>query len=177
MLSFFLTLLILFLLGLMCFMAAQLFNLLFRGYAPYFTTRKPILDKILAEVKLDESSVVYELGAGEAPLLKALEHKYPVGELIGVEYALLPWFLGKMQLIILGSRIKLRKINLFRLHLSSATHIYCYLNSEMMEKLEGKFERECKAGTIIISYKFPLPQLQPKKIVQYKKKEIFIYKI
>ena len=72
----------------------------------------------------------------------------------------------------------IQKKNLFKVNLADADVIYCYLNIEMMKKLENKFKKECKNETKIISYAFALPSLQPEKVIKMESgKKIYFYKI
>ncbi|MBU0636621.1 SAM-dependent methyltransferase, partial [Patescibacteria group bacterium] len=67
--------------------------------------------------------------------------------------------------------------NLFNINLSDANLIYCYLNLKTMDKLKEKFNKECKSGAIIISYQFPMHNINPQKIIQLDKDKVYFYKI
>ncbi|MFH1233509.1 MAG: hypothetical protein V1649_02565 [Patescibacteria group bacterium] len=158
-------------------LAMQLFNVVFRGYAPFISTRSQAIEKALFEINLQPSNKVYELGCGHAGFLRAICNKFPEVEAIGVENAPLPYFLARVQIAMSGKKIKIIKKNLFDVNLSDADLIYCYLNVGMMVKLKEKFSKECKIGTIIISYQFPLDNLNPTKVIQFEKDKIYFYKI
>ena len=158
------------------FFITQFFNVLFRGFAPYVSTRTEVVNKIMDQINVAEGAKVYELGCGKAGFLRAFEEKFPKAQLFGIEYSFWPYFVAKLQLSIGESRIKIFKQNIFKTNLQDANLIYCYLNNGMMEKLEKKFSDECKIGTQIISYQFPLPNKQASKVVDINKgHKVFFY--
>lgn len=157
--------------------AIQFFNILFRGHAPFIKTRNKILKAIIKEINLNKKDIVYELGSGNASILRQLEKKYPHNKFIGIEYALLPWLISKIQASLTNSEIIIKKQNFFKADLSQANYIYCFLNIETMEKLEKKLKKECKKGCIVISYVFQLPHIKPYQVIEIKKNHIYFYKI
>ncbi|MFH1412431.1 MAG: hypothetical protein ABIG10_00155 [bacterium] len=155
----------------------QFFNILFKGHAPFIITRRKVVKAVLDEIKLEKRDIFYELGSGSASILRKLEKKYPRNKLIGIEYALVPWLISKIQKSFSNSNAIIKKKNFFKIDLSQADYIYCFLNIETMEKLEKKFIKECKKGTIIISYIFQLPHIKPYKTILVRKNHIYFYKI
>ena len=160
------------------FFVMQFFNILFRGFAPYLSTRSEVISKIINELDVKEGATVYELGCGKAGFLKAIEEKFPKAKLIGIEYSFWPYFVARLQLSMSDSKIKILKKNIFKVNLSDANEIYCYLNESTMKKLEKKFEDECKIGTEIISYQFSLPNKQAAKVIEVKKNhKVYFYNL
>ena len=145
------------------FFVIQFYNILFRGFAPFVSTHPSIIGKLAFEAGQLDNKVVYELGCGTANFLFSLEKKFPDAKFIGVEYALLPWLIAKIRLLLSGSKIRIIKKNIFKVNLADADLIYCYLNPGMMRDLETKLKKECKLGTQIISYCFPMAGLLPAK--------------
>ena len=160
------------------FLSIQFFNILFRSYAPFISTNKKIIEKILLEIKLNDNNKVIELGCGKAGFLRALAKKFPNTKLIGIEYSFLPWIIAKIQSNFgRYHNIKIIRENIFKTDISEANLIYCYLNIKMMRDLENKFKKECKKGTQIISYLFKLPNLKPSKIIENNHNKIYFYTI
>jgi hypothetical protein len=158
----------------------QFFNIIFRGYAPFISTKGKVIIEIFSQIKFDENfkGKVYELGAGQAGFLRRFEEKYKNAELVGVEYSLIPYLISKFQLGLFGSKIIIQKKNFFKIDLSDADVIYCYLSSKTMKTLEKKFQKECKKGTVIISYQFIMPNLKPDKILELGEfSRVYVYKI
>jgi hypothetical protein len=160
---------------LLTFVGMQFISILLRGYAPFVSSDHSIIKAIAKEVSLQPSDVVYELGAGDAPLLLELYHKFPNAKYVGLENAFLPWLIGNIQIFIHRCKIELRHKNFYKVSLADANLIYCYLNPGTMKKLEEKFKAECKPGTRIISLSFKLPNTEPQRKLEIEGSEIFFY--
>jgi len=173
----FLVILGLVLLFCLIFMATEFFNIVFLGAAPFVMTKKKIIELLSREVKLGKGQRVYEVGAGLAKFLQAVEKSYPDTELIGIEYSWPVYCLSKMLLKSKHSRIKLIRKNLFKVNLGDADLIYCYLTPGMMYKLGEKFTAECRPGTKIISYAFSIPNMEIKRTIKEKGDTIYFYEI
>ncbi len=150
---------------------------MFRGYAPFISTDKETLQKIIDEIHIQDQSTVYELGCGRALFLQMVEHTYPKAKLIGIENLLSVYLFTKIKLKLQGSNIQLIRKDFFAVNLKNTDVVYCYLNNETMKSLGERFLQECKPGTQIISRSFPLPQLQTKKVITIKGKKVFFYTI
>lgn len=157
--------------------AIQFFKILFLGQAPFIKTNRKIIKAILAEIDLNKKDIFYELGSGNASLLRQLAKKYPKNKLIGVENSLLPWLVSRIQVSLTKSSVIIKKKDFNKLDLSQADYIYCFLNIEAMEKLEKKFHRQCQRGCIIISYIFQLPHSRPYQTIQIKNNQVYFYKM
>ena len=168
---------VLVLLLIIIFLAIQFFNIIFRGYAPFISTNRQVIAKILAEINLEKNSKVYELGCGRAGFLHAVCDKFPSIKAIGIDNDPWAYLLARIQAAVLGKKIKIVRQNLFKVNLSEADLIYCYLNPATMVKLKDKFKKECKRGARIISYLFSLPQTQTDKIIEIDRNKIYFYTI
>jgi len=159
------------------FFLSQSVSVLFKGFAPFISTDKGTIRKIISEVSVKEKSVVYELGCGRARFLRIIEKSFPDARLIGVENLFSLYLINRIRLQFQGSRIKLLNRDFFTLDLKEADLVYCYLNNQTMERLGAKFVRECRSGTQIISRGFPIPQFRPEKVAVIKNKKVYFYKI
>jgi hypothetical protein len=159
------------------FFVAQFFNIIFRGYAPFVSTSRRTLRKIIAAVKIISPAVIYELGCGRGRFLRLAVRTWPEAKLIGVENIFSLYLLNKIGLKLQGSRIKLLNKDFFDVNLKDAALIYCYLNGPTMVKLGEKFRRECLSGTQIISRSFSIPQLKIDKMLIIEGKKVYFYKV
>jgi len=162
------------------FFISQFINIFFRGYAPFISTDRETIRKIISAVQavpVKEPAIIYELGCGRARFLRMMEKVHPQTRtiLIGIENLSALYLINKLRLKLQGSRIELLKRDFLTVDLKSAALIYCYLNNTTMAKLGEKFRRECRAGTRIISRSFPIPQFKPEKIMTIKNKKIYFY--
>lgn len=152
------------------------FNVLFAHQAPFIPSRRRALRTIADNINLRDGQVFFELGAGNAPLLRRLAKKYPRVNFIGIEYSFIPWIIGTL-LCLPHNNIKIIKQNFWRADLSSADFIYCFLNVRVMAELESKFKADCKNGATIISYIFRLPHIEPTKILTIGQEKVYFYAI
>lgn len=155
----------------------QFYRILFKGFAPFISSRFSVILTVLKELDLQGNEVVYELGSGSAGFLRSIEQKFKNQKLIGIEYSWWPYILSSIQIAFSGSKIKILRKNIFKVDLKEANIIYCFLNKTTMAKLSKKFTEECKQGTLIISYCFTLPNYEPEKTVKEKNNNIYFYRI
>ena len=154
----------------------QMAAILFRQQAPYIISGSSVIKQAIGDLQLPEPALVYELGCGDAPFLRALTKIYPQARGLGVDNYIWPYIFAKM-FNLFNRRIKIIKKSIYKVDLSQADLIYCYLNLASMAKLEPKFLRECKNDVQVISYNFPLPHVEPYKVLRIKVKPVYFYKL
>ncbi|MCX6797980.1 MAG: hypothetical protein NTX66_02050 [Candidatus Falkowbacteria bacterium] len=159
------------------FFVSQFINIFLFGNAPFISTDRETIRRIISEVQIKDKSLIYELGCGRARFLRLVEKVSPSAELTGAENLFSLYLINKIRLELQASKIKLLKQDFFEINLASADLIYCYLNNATMEKLGEKFKQECRVGTQIVSRSFKIPQLEPFKLLKIKNKNIYFYKI
>jgi len=159
------------------FFISQFYNVIFKGYAPFVSTDKETIRRIIDEAQIKEPATIYELGCGRALFLRVVEKIYPRTKLIGLENLFSLYLAVKIRLKLSGSRIELLKKDFFKVNLKDAALIYCYLNNATIARLGGKFKRECQGGTQIISRSFSIPGLEPEKVIRIKNKPVYFYRI
>lgn len=157
--------------------AINFFNIVFRGFAPFFAADSKVIKTVIDNIKPVKGQVVYELGAGTANFLKGVEVQYPDTKLIGIENSFFPYLLAKTKLKTLKSKIDLRRQDLYKTDLHDASFIYCYLVPTMMPKLSEKIQKECQPGTTVISYIFSIPNLSIRKTIETKVGNIYFYQV
>jgi 16S rRNA A1518/A1519 N6-dimethyltransferase RsmA/KsgA/DIM1 with predicted DNA glycosylase/AP lyase activity len=158
------------------FFLAQFYNIILNR-APFITTDREIIKKIISELFVPEQATVYELGCGQAMFLRLLEKKFTKINLIGVENLFLVYLFDKIKFNILGSKIEILHKNIFDINLKDADFLYCYLSDEIMDKMVEKFKRECKVGTKVISCVFTLRNFTPYKVITVNNDKIYFYEI
>ena len=159
------------------FFLIQFYNIVFRGYAPFISSKRKIIEEIIAKLELKEDGVIYELGCGNAGFLRAARKKFPKAKLVGFEYSFLPYLIAQIQNSLSKSKIIIKKENIFKVDLSGADVLYCYLNLSTMKKLEDKIKAEGKRNLKIISYQFPLPTIKAEEILEDGKDKIYFYSL
>jgi len=163
--------LLLFLLGFAAFFIVQFYNIIFRRFPVFISTRENALKAVVKELTMKEKAVLYEVGCGNACFLREVRKKYPHAELTGIEYSFLPYLIANILNIFSKSNLTILKKNFLKLNFEKADVIYCYLGNAMMEELEKKFRKECKKDALVISYQFPLPNTKNHKVLEIKDRE------
>ncbi|KKQ54878.1 MAG: Methyltransferase type 12 [Candidatus Falkowbacteria bacterium GW2011_GWC2_38_22] len=143
-----------------------LFNVLVKNHAPFISTRKSIIEKIIKEIDIKQDAVVLEIGCGEAKFLRALRQFFPKAQLIGLEFYIWPLLIAKLKNKIHKSKLELVKTDFLKYDFSKADLLYCFLNVGVMKTLEPKIIKECRLGTKVISYSFLLPNKKPDKVIE-----------
>ncbi len=147
--------------------------------ALFIPTPYSSISKVLDEVEIKRGLKVVDLGSGDGRILKELSKRFDV-EAIGYEINPILWLYSKLKN--LGNpKIKIKRADFLKENLSYADIVFCYLFPDIIQVLKGKFERELKPGSIIISFNFPFPSWKPYKIIEAFGSEVedpvYIYKI
>jgi hypothetical protein len=151
--------------------------------APFVPIPDGINDEIIENLNLTSGSILYDLGCGDARVLIEAVKKYPNIKAVGIEKAFLPYFLAKFYTRKYRN-IEIKREDIFKTDISSATHIFVYLYPKVINRLINDIKNQCKKNTKIISCDFELDGVKCNKIVelnnstnlnQRRGKKLFIY--
>lgn len=124
---------------------------------------------------------ILELGSGWGTLAVPLAKTYKNCSVIGYEISPLPFFVSWVRVRFSGvSNLKLLRQDFFKVDMSDASLIVCYLYPGAMRKLKEKFEKELKPGTYVISNTFAIPGWQPISVHEVNdlyRTKIYVYRI
>jgi len=148
-----------------------------RGEAPFIPAKPEQLAGIAKAVDLQENSVLYDLGSGDARVLVACHKLQPKARCIGYEKNFLPYHWSKFRLRMMGlvKNVRIHKKDFLAADLAGATHIFLYLIPRQLEKLEAKLARELKKGTKVFSLRFGLENRIPHETIPLGKENLYIY--
>jgi hypothetical protein len=145
--------------------------------APFYMTGDDIVRRALKEADLRPDESFYDLGAGNGKVLAVAEKEFGA-KATGFEISIVPYMIGRLNLLIKRSRAKLIKQNFWNADISDADVVFCFLIPRTMQKMEDKLKAELKPGTRIVTYAFPLPTLAPiKTITIHGNWKMFFYRI
>jgi len=149
---------------------------------PSVSTRRKVLKQIVEIMDLEDGSVLYDLGCGDARLLFAASQTNQRMICIGVEKAPFPFLIARLrQFFSPNKNISIIYEDLFKTDTSSATHIFIYLLPGFMDMLLPKLEKELKPGARVFSCDFKFSKKDPASVVDLKSKNyqlsrrLFIY--
>ena len=144
--------------------------------APWLPTRMKKVREMLSLLNIQPDDLVYDLGCGDGRFIIRAARKYEA-KAVGIEINILLYLWCQLLITILGlrGRVKIRYGNLFKLDLSNADIIICYLLQETNDKLEDKLLSELKPYTRIISNSFLFNKIPV--VSEDTDKKIYIYRI
>lgn len=148
--------------------------------APFIPTSKEVINNITENLQLTENSILYDLGCGDARILKRVAELKPEIKIVGIDIAFIPYFLAKF-FTRKYKQIEIRRENIFKTDISDATHIFLYLYPKAVNKLINNIKNQCAQGTRIVSCDFEIESCRPINIVNLKNnhsklcQKLFVY--
>jgi len=130
------------------------------SYAPWAPTRNSDIRRVMDLAKIKKDSIFYELWSWDWRTSFEIADKLWI-KVIWVELNIFLYLLCiiKKNLFHRKSDITFLNKNLFNISLADADIIYTFGMPEKMWKLGEKIKNECKKGTQVISYTFPIAWL------------------
>lgn len=130
---------------------------------PFVRTRAADAEYLARELGLNSGDFVFDLGSGDGSVLFALEG---VSGSRGRGFELTWWtyLLAKAKSKIKNSKAEFMNRDFFKQPWSEATVVYGYLYPFLMARVEEKFLRDCRPGTLAVIRDFPLPSLKPRDV-------------
>jgi SAM-dependent methyltransferase len=134
------------------------------GGALYCTTHRAKIAAVLDAVPLLPGQTVLELGCGDARFLAAAIRRYGING-IGYEINLLPWVLARLRQLRWGGQLRVLCRDFRKADLGGADLVFCYLFPDILVPLAEKARRELRAGAVLVSCNFPLPDWEPERVL------------
>lgn len=116
---------------------------------------------LLDTFKLPTTGTLVDLGCGDGRFLIEAKRRSP--ELRCIGYELNPWDLvrARWNAWRAGIHLQLHASDFFRVDLSEATMVYCYLLDSLLPRVAKKLEHELPKGAVVIAHAFPFPNWEP----------------
>ena len=156
---------------------------IFTTQAPFIPSPKRLENEIIETLKLPDGSVFYDLGCGNAKMLRKASDRYPGIKCVGIEMSFIPYFLSKF-LSRNYPNIHIKMEDILSTDISDATHIYLYLLPKILNKTYFKIKNSCQSETMIFSCDFKFEDCEPIQSVQLtnptntnRENNLYIYKI
>ncbi len=126
---------------------------------PFYACSQRIVEAIIALGNIVESDCVYDLGCGDGSIL------IPIAEIVKskcvgfeIDSVLCATARRKAKDLGLDHRIDIHTRDILEVDLSPADILTVFLTPSCLEFLSPRFKQQCKPGSKIICYKFPLPE-------------------
>lgn len=136
---------------------------------PFVPVQKHAIGQIIELLQLSNQSVLYDLGCGDGRVLIAAIKEKSTIVAVGVENGIIPFLISKIRTY--KFPFKLVFNDFFKVNISEATHIFCYLSNSVLKELAPKILRECKKGTKIVTCDFYFSDWEPIEIRSVKTME------
>lgn len=133
-------------------------------WAPWWRTNKKTALAICILANISKNDIVYDLGCGDATAIIMAGKRFDA-KAVGIEIEPTRYLIAKFRVWFnkLSDRVVIKRKNLFDENLKDATVIIVYLVPKTLSMLAPKFQRECKKGTRIASYRYQIKGLKQKK--------------
>lgn len=132
------------------------------GITPNLSSRKATRAMISL---IEREGTVVDCGSGWGTVLFSLSKMEPERSLMGIENSPIPLLTARIINLITKSGIRFIRGNIYKIDLSEAAVILCYLYPGGMKRFSSEIIPKLKPGTVIISNYFALPGLAPEKSV------------
>ncbi|MEI8339466.1 MAG: hypothetical protein WCF94_02260 [bacterium] len=147
---------------------------------PFVPTKDIAVAEAIKLLDLNNNSVLYDLGCGNAKVLLEAKRLFPQIKAVGIEKGLIPFFFARWATR--KTNIKIVYQNIFKTDLAKATHIYCYLYPKVIARLMPIMEKQCAKGTMIVTCDYPFVGKTSEKIVKVEhdgklSRNLFLYRI
>lgn len=121
--------------------------------APWVPTWRRDVERFLKLAQLKPGERFYDLGCGDGRLVVAAARTGAIAT--GFECSILPYVLARIRCAFRQSAYVLYR-DFWKTDFSDAGVVYCFLMPKVYPKLKEKLERECRSGTRVILYVWPM---------------------
>ena len=150
-------------LGFFILLGVVVVSILWTGFfgAPWVPTPMKSVHKMLKLAEVEPDDLIYDLGCGDGRLIVTAATQYKARG-VGIEVDPLRFLYCQLVITLLGlrDRVEILYGNFFKMDLSQADVVVCYLLPDTNKKLEEKLLRELRPGTRVVSYTFLFEQVK-----------------
>ena len=136
-----------------------------RTRVPLYLSNAQAVRALREIVPMDRPLSFLDIGAGTGTVLAAIAQSHPNARVQGVERAAVPFLLAFLRAKRCGARYRVRWGNLWSTDLSRHDVVYAYLSPAPMASLWEKARREMRPGSLLVSFRFVIPEVVPDSMV------------
>lgn len=134
--------------------------------APYWATPQPVVDKMLELAAVQKSDIVYDLGCGDARSLVTAAQRYGArGFGFDIDYRRVNESRENVRRNHLEDLVDIGLRDIFFVDLSKADVVFLFMLERVNGRLKPQFEK-MRPGSRIVAHEFPIPGIQPDRIVR-----------
>ncbi len=147
---------------------------------PLFFSGEAAIEQLLTRISGGQAMNFLDAGCGVGSVLAHFSRARPAIQCAGIESAPLPWLVAFLRGALARPRFRVRYGSFWDLPFEQWDVVYAYLSPAAMPRLWVKARLEMRAGTVLISNSFPVPDITPSETVPWGKastQALFIYRI
>ena len=137
----------------------------FRTQVPFFPSRPIAWRHVLQLMPSDRPVHLIDIGSGIGDMvMHVAEHGRKISRessFTGIEIAVLPWLVSYVRAYLKRSNAIFRLGNYYELNFAQYDMVFAYLSPAAMVKLWEKASSEMRPGSLLISYEFEIPGVEP----------------
>lgn len=133
----------------------------FRTQVPYYPSKASLLPTILDLFPSEKSINFIDVGSGLGGLLIELSRVKKNSCFFGIEIAPLPWIISVLRCKFFRDKVQFTFGNYENINFSGYDVVFAYLSPAAMPDLWMKAKSEMRAGSILLSYEFIIPNVKP----------------
>jgi hypothetical protein len=130
----------------------------FRTQVPYYPSSKSTWYGVESTLPKERPLYIIDIGSGLGGLVLHLAKRYPHCQVVGVELAWLPWLVSWLRGRFSQSRARFLRVDYTTLDFSQFDVVFAYLSPAAMPALWYKAHTEMRAGAILLSNEFVVPE-------------------
>ena len=135
--------------------------------APYIPTPGPVVSAMLDLAGVTARDVVYDLGCGDGRIvITAARERGARGVGVEIDLDLVDRANVAAHQAGVADRVRIERGDLFAMDLREATVVMLYLGEDLNTKLWPKLKRELRPGTRIVSHRFIIRDVPPKRSIE-----------
>lgn len=141
--------------------SVSLFWTTYKSQVPFYPSSSNVRQQVANLLPLDKRVKLIEIGSGIGDFAMKIAEIRPQSLVSGIEIAPLPWLISVLRSKLKQSRVKFKFGSYYDLDFSEFDVVFAYLSPAAMEALWQKANLEMQAGSMLISYEFPIIDLEP----------------
>jgi hypothetical protein len=152
----------------------------FRSQVPLYLSSRKAWAAVAGLLPGNAGVRFLDLGAGLGGMLSYLDAQHPDGNFAGMEIAPLPFFLGWLRKRATRGNYSLQWGDFWPHTLADQDVVYAYLSPVPMVRLWRKVCAEMPYGSRFISNTFPVPGVEPERIVElddFHHSRLYVYRV
>ncbi|MFC1828302.1 SAM-dependent methyltransferase [Thermodesulfobacteriota bacterium] len=132
--------------------------------ATFVSTSRKRISSFMDAVPMETEQLLVDIGCGDGRALRMAQKRYGV-RAVGYELNLLAYLKARLQCLGIKG-VEIRRSNFWRIDLSGADVVFCYLFPDVMKALSEKLRSELQPGSIVVSCNFALPGFCPTRVLR-----------